>query len=113
MEVGPHSLCCWVCLSVLCCFLRPNGTMLFHLAYTVSCNANGTVTLVDFKPSIGVDGCGEAAAEDPSTDAAYAFTLPGLASGQCVGADSPDGDPSGESWMVRYTPDACDGAIVV
>mmetsp|Transcript_15980 Transcript_15980/g.37675 ORF Transcript_15980/g.37675 Transcript_15980/m.37675 type:complete len:162 (+) Transcript_15980:95-580(+) len=92
--------------------LRPNGSLLYHLAYNVFCNANGTVTLLDYKPSIGVQGCEEAAKADPRKDVAFAFALPGLANGDCVGADSPDGDPSGESWKVTFDEKACAASSV-
>eukprot|EP00929_Paragymnodinium_shiwhaense_P043662 TRINITY_DN22437_c0_g1_i1.p1 TRINITY_DN22437_c0_g1~~TRINITY_DN22437_c0_g1_i1.p1 ORF type:complete len:158 (-),score=22.74 TRINITY_DN22437_c0_g1_i1:153-626(-) len=98
--------------------LKPDGSTLYHLAYKLTCVKNATSTgvrLVDYKPGIGMEGCMEAEAQPPKTDKAYAFTLDFATNGTCIGADSPDGDPSGESWMVTFDADACteDNTIVV
>mmetsp|Transcript_4726 Transcript_4726/g.7738 ORF Transcript_4726/g.7738 Transcript_4726/m.7738 type:complete len:178 (-) Transcript_4726:105-638(-) len=89
--------------------LKSDGTLLYHLAFKLTCHKSRAssgddvlVKLVDYKPSILEEGCSKQPPENPKSDPAYAFELNFNASGQCIGADSPDGDPSGESWKVIF-----------
>jgi len=84
-----------------------DGSRLYRLAFSLRCQDDGTVRLIDYHPKLNQAGCMIAEELYPPSDEAYAFTRNFTTTDNCQDAPSPDGDPSGESWKVEWDEDAC------